>query len=298
MPAPPRAPTFPAFIDDIKEIDDTDFVDASHKDSPPPPTQPQTSSPIAQMADPATPTAAAAAAAVPVVPLPVAQSKSRLKAVLLWRDPKVSALVFAACLLFFYLTLVRGMSVLSVIGALSGAYLVVGLLVVNVNKHTGGKLDAYVTRPPAGTPLLRRDVIYRGVDTVIEEVNEVGEEIRDILYCEKAGLALGCAFVALVVYVAGMYFSLLYVMLVETIALFTLPLAYEKNKKTVDDAVARASDAAAKHIETGKKVATDRAVRLRAVAAERSAPLLDKAPPVAKNLAEKFGLTPIKTKEH
>ncbi|CDF41185.1 unnamed protein product [Chondrus crispus] len=248
------------------------------------------------MTDPATPSAAATTPEVPVVPLPVAQSKSRLKAIVLWRDPKISAIVLAACMLFFYLTLVRGLSVLSVIGAFSGAYLILGIIIVNVNKRTGGKLNSYITRPATGTPLLRRETIYRGVDTVIEECNEVGEEIRDVLYCDKPPLTLGCAFVAFLVYIAGNYFSLLSVLLVGTIALFTLPLAYEKNKKTVDDAVARASDAAAKHIETGRKVATDRAVKLRDVAAAKSAPLLEKAPPVAKNLAEKFGLTPVKSK--
>lgn len=246
---------------------------------------------------PATPAPATPATDVPVVPLPVAQSKSRVRAILLWRDPKISAVVFAAFLLFFYLTLVRGLSVLSVIGALSAAYLILGLVIVNVNKHTGGKLDSYLTRPPAGTPLFRRETIYRFVDTLIEEGNEIAEEIRDVLYCDKLPITLGCAFLAFVVFVAGKYFSLLSVLLVETILAFTLPLLYEKNKKQVDDAVAKASDAACRHIETGKKAAADRAIQLRDVAAAKSAPLLEKAPPVAKNLAERFGLTPVKIKE-
>lgn len=297
---PPRAPTFPAFIDQVKEIDDSDFVPNAAPTIPSTLPSESIPSPVVTMGDTSnaiganSSTSTSAADAVPVVPLPVAQRKSRVRAVLLWRDPKVTGAIVAVDMVFFYLTLVRGSSILSVIGGLFFAYLALGLIVVNANKRMGGKLDKYVARPPASTPLFRRESAIRIADTVVEEGNEVAEEIRDIVYCDKPSITLAWMAFAFVVYILGKYFSLLSVFLVLTIAAFTVPLAYEKNKKTVDDALATASDTASRHLETGRRIATERAEQMREVAAERSAPLLEKAPPVARNFAEKMGLTPKK----
>lgn len=280
MSAPPRAPTFPAFVDELKDIDDKVLDENKNLSKSRP-------APIVDMTDVPT----TGSAGVPVVPLPVSQSRSRVRAVLLWRDPKLSALVFGVCMLFFYLTLVKGLSVLSVIGALSGLYLFIGAIVVRVNAYTGGKLDKYVARPAPGTPLLRRDVMYRAVDTIVEEANDIGEEIRDVLYCEKVGVTALSLVVSVALYYLGKYCSVLVVLLVTTLASFTLPLLYEKNKKQVDDAVAKATDIASKKMEMGRKVVEEKAIKARDVVAAKSAPLLDKAPPAAKNLAEKIGLS-------
>lgn len=280
MPAPPRAPTFPAFVDEVKDIDDP----VLHENKDLSKSQP---SPLVDMTD----LPSSSPAQVPVVPLPVAQGRSRVRAVLLWRDPKVSALVLGVCVLFFYLTLVKGLTVLSVIGALCASYLLVGSVVVRVNRYAGRRLDRYLTRPAMGTPLLRRDVMYRAVDTVVEEVNDVGEEIRDVLYCEKPGVTAVSLLLSLALYYLGKYCSVLVVLLVATLAAFTLPLLYEKNKKQVDDAVAKATDIASKKMEMGRKVVEERAIKARDVVAAKSAPLLEKAPPAAKNLAEKMGLS-------
>lgn len=285
MPVPPpRAPTLPSFADSIQEIDDSEFVDNANNPTP-------------SDMQPVTPLGARGvdgASGVPVAPLPVAQRKSRLVAVLLWRDPKLSGVVFGANMLFFYLTLVRGSSVLSVIGALFAVYIALRFVSVHVNARIGGKLDKYIARPPVGTLLFRREPLIRAVDTIVEEGNEISDELRDMIYCDKMAVAGGWMFVALSVYFIGMHFSLLAVFFVCTLALFSLPLAYEKNKKQVDDALAKVTDAASKQIETGRKAAVDRAVMMRDTAAERSGPYLEKAPPAARNFAEKLGLTPKK----
>lgn len=286
MSAPPRAPTFPAFVDEVKDIDDMVLDENKNLSKSRP-------APIVDMTDMPT----TGSAGVPVVPLPVSQSRSRIKAILLWRDPKLSALVFGVCILFFYLTLVRALSVLSVIGALSALYFIIGSIVVQVNAYTKGRLDKYVMRPARGTPLLRRDVLYRGVDTIVEEANDVGDEIRDVLYCEKASVIAVSLVLSAALYFLGKHCSVLVVLLVATLALFTLPLLYEKNKKQVDDAVAKATDIASKKMEMGRKVVEEKAIKARDVVAAKSAPLLEKAPPAAKNLAEKIGLS-TKTKSN
>lgn len=279
MPAPPpRAPTFPAFVDEVKDLD---IAPVSSTIKQVVDTEP---SPVVNMKE------MSSDQTVPVVPLPVMASRSRVKAILLWKDVKLTGLVFAVCVLFFYLTLGRGLSVLSVVGALWAGYLALGSIVVRANSYLGGKLDRYVKRPERGVPFLRRDVLYRGVDTVVEEVNEVGEEIRDVLYCENLGLTVGGIMSGFAVYVIGMYCSMLVVFLVLTLGLFTLPVLYEKNKKEVDDAVAKVSDVAVKKIEVGRKAMGEQVAKAREVAVEKSAPLWDKAPPAARNLAQKIGL--------
>lgn len=293
---PPRAPTFPAFVDQVPEVDDTEFIKSQVKPAV------ESPSPLINMTDPSdavpttTPTTSSASDAVPVVPLPVAQSKSKIRAILLWRDPKISGIFFGADMLFFYLTLVRKLSVLSVIGFLFGLYLVIGLILVNINKYVGGKLDKYIARPPPGTPLFKRESFNRITDTIVEEGNEIASELRDIIYCDKTTVTLGWTFAAVMIYYIGMFVSLVTVFFIGTLLLFSVPLIYEKNKKQVDDAVAKASDAASRHIETGRKAAVERASQLRETAAQKSAPYLEKAPPAARNLAEKIGLTPQKRK--
>ncbi|PXF48474.1 Reticulon-1 [Gracilariopsis chorda] len=287
---PPRAPTFPSFID---QQPDSSLKTASLYAEPSAHVNMDQSTAIPH-AGLSTPTASSTSASIPAVPLPVAQSKSRIRAILLWRDPKVTAIIFGADMLFFYLTLVRGFSVLSVCGLLFGLYLALRLAAFHVNKHMGGKFDSYLARPSASTPLFRRESMMRVVDTIVEEGNEISEQLRDIIYCDKMGITAAWMFVALMIYVAGNWFSLVSVFFLASLAVFSLPLAYEKNKKQVDDAFAKASDTASRHLESGRRAAAEQAVKLRDAAVQKSTPYLEKAPPVARNLAEKMGLTPKK----
>lgn len=266
MPAPPRAPTFPAFVDDPQAVDAA--VDP------------------AKMPD----------STVPVVPFPLAPSKSRIRPILLWRDPKLSAAVLASFLVFFYLTLIRDNAVLSVLGLFAALYFTARFLAAKVNARLSGKFDQYLKRPPANTPLFRKATVYRLADLLLEEGNEVGEEIRDLLYCESPSLTAAALVVSFAIYHIGRYFSLLSVLLVIVIVLFTVPVAYQKNKKQVDDGLAKASETASQHVETARQAVSRGAVQAGDFARQKSAPLLEKAPPAARDFAERIGLTPKKAK--
>lgn len=193
-------------------------------------------------------------------------------------------------MLFFYLTLFKKLSILSVLGALLAMYLSTGLVIVNVNNMTGNKLDPYIARPSVSTPIFKKEVVNHWAETVMEEGNEIGNDVRDVLYCDKTNLTLTWIFLGLVAYIAGRYFSLLPVFFVLTLLAFSLPLAYEKNKTEVDNAVAKATECASKHLETGRKIAGERAGQLREIAAEK----LDKAPPAIRSTAARVGLAPAK----
>lgn len=297
---PPRAPTFPKFID--QEIDDLDFatpprtMDAADRFAPeniPTPDTPdmqEVSASISQSIASSTTrtasamsdsTSSAAAAAVPVVPLPTAHRKSVIGNILLWRQPKVTAVYFGGAMTFFFLTLIRGQEPLSVSGILFAVYQVTGIIVVKVNRQfLKGKLDKYINRPPEGTPLFRQDVANRWASIIVEEGNDIQHTLRDVMYCDKPPVVAACALVGLIIYALGSKFSFLGLFFVGTLMLFSLPLVYDRNKKHIDDTVAKAADSINRQIVMGQKIASDKA-----------AELLENAPPAARDMASRVGLS-------
>lgn len=227
---------------------------------------------------------------VPVVPLRVAQSRSRIKNVLMWRNPKLSGMILAACMLFFYLTLFRRQSIVAVLGGLMTLYLIVGLMVVNVNNMVGNQLDKYIKRPAAEKPIFKKELVNYWAETLMDEGNEIGDVLRNVLYCDDTKLTVGWIFLSLAVYIIGKYFSMLPVFFVLTLAAFSLPFLYERNKKEVDGVIAKASAEASKHIETGRKLGVEKALKVKELAANK----LEKAPPGVKNITKRLGLTPLK----
>lgn len=182
---------------------------------------------------------------------------------------------------FFFLTLIRGQEPVSVCGMLFAVYQVLGVIVVKVNRQLlHGKLDHYINRPPEGTPLLKQDVANRWVSVIIEEGNDIQDTLRDIMYCDKPVVAAGCAVVGVMIYVLGSYFSFLMLFFVGTVLLFSLPLAYDRNKKHIDDTVAKAADSINRQIVLGQKMASDKAAKL-----------LENAPPAARDMASRVGFS-------
>lgn len=279
----PRAPTFPSdpalMNDAITQVDDDDVTSTTPSETFHTPAAPAGYSRLTSTSTPARPTPS---------------SKSKLRAILTWKDPKISGGVLLICAIFYYFTLWRGISVLSVCGAGFAMYLALGLVVVNANKLVfGGALDKYIKRPVSATPMFSTASAYAFADIFVEEGNELAQDVRDVIYCDNTPLSVAYSVLALVMYFAGKFFSLLSVAAFCTVLAFTVPLFYEKNKKEVDDAVSKASDLASKHLESGRKVAVERSYQLKDIAAERSAPYLEKAP-VVKNFANKVGFTPTK----
>lgn len=281
----PRAPTFPA-APDMGEA-----VTAIDDPLPTPTASASSAVPSAYSTPAAAPRGASTATSAPGG---AAASRSKFRALMTWKEPRVTGAVLAVIMLFYYLTLWKGYSILSVWGAGVAMFLTACLVAVTANKSVlGGSLDRFVKRPATSTPMFSTANAYKFADVFVEEGNEFAEDMRDVIYCENPGVTIAYIVLALVVYFLGKFFSLLPLFFAFTLAAFTLPIAYEKNKKQVDDAVAQASSVAGKHLESGRKVALDRSLKLKDLAAERSAPYLEKAPAM-KNLANKVGFTPSK----
>lgn len=275
--APPRAPTFPSFVPEVPEVDDSDFLDNDDNMLNPQSTAPSSIHGTATSGS----APSSGSGSVPVVPLPVSKRSSVIASVLLWRDPKLSGLIFGTAMFFFYLTLVRDNSVLSILGLLFALYQLAIVSLRFAKQKFTLNLRFISERPSDDTPLFRQDSAIRWANLLVEEGNQVQHVLRDIIYCDVPQSTTACILVGMNVYFIGQFVSFLAVLFVLTLILFTVPLAYEKNKKQVDDTMARAADALSTKITSFKRVAED-----------KTTTLLDKAPPAVRQLAKRAGMNP------
>lgn len=276
-PPPPRAPTFPRFVDQVETVDTSDLVEHEDREGVNNSSKPSITAPSLPT-DPMN--VDSSSMGVPVEHLPIIQRKSVVRKILLWHEPKQTVFYFGLAMSFFYLTIVRGESVISVLGLLSVIYQFIGAIVVQANRHFGGKLDRYIGRPPEGTPLFRHDVAIRWASKLVDEGNEDQDFLRDVMYCDKILVGLCHMLLGGCMYFLGKYFSALHLLFVFTLALFSLPVAYERNKKGLDESLASASDKMKKHLKSGQRMMN-----------EKTSVILERAPQTVRGFASRIGVT-------
>eukprot|EP00172_Hildenbrandia_rubra_P000784 Plantae.Rhodophyta-Hildenbrandia_rubra.ctg1442.p1 GENE.Plantae.Rhodophyta-Hildenbrandia_rubra.ctg1442~~Plantae.Rhodophyta-Hildenbrandia_rubra.ctg1442.p1 ORF type:complete len:290 (-),score=63.30 Plantae.Rhodophyta-Hildenbrandia_rubra.ctg1442:422-1291(-) len=272
--APPQAPKYPSLTDDVvKEVDDSEYTSATSNLTP---AKDNKSSTI--MTDSSTYTTPVRnSTGVPKVHLPVSSGKSRLRKLLMWEDRKFSAVMFTLAMLFFYLTLWKGLSILSVSGALFGLYLLSGTIIVYVNQALNGPFDKFVKKPPRGEPFFRKEVVEKWTSTFMDMGNELADDIRDVLYCENPKVSSKWMGISFGVYVLGIWFSPLVLLFLATIFAFSLPLLYHRNKKQVDDAAAKALEVSRAKAAQAYELSARKAVQAKKAVSQTATPYLKKA---------------------
>jgi Reticulon len=123
----------------------------------------------------------------------------------------------------------RKIVILSLAGTSLAADLSIGLLVVNLNGMAGGKLDHFIARPALSPPVFTTERAYALADILVAEGKEFMDDALDVLYCDNTPLSVTWIVVGLAIYLLGK-FSILPILMVVTVAAFTLPIGYEKNK--------------------------------------------------------------------
>lgn len=278
--APPQPPRYPSLPDDVvQEVDDSEYTSGTSNYQSG--SRGGMNSSTMMTDDSSSYKSPNTKYGVPKVPLPVSSGKSRLRSLLMWEDRKLSGAVFTFCMLFFYMTLWKGLSILSVIGSLMFVYLCAGLLITQLNSAFHGPIDKYIKKPPRGEMFFRRDVVEKWADTIMDIGNAYADDLRDVIYCDDPRLTLKWISISIGIYLLGMIFSPMWLLFLGTICAFSLPLAYERNKKQVDQTVQRA-----------KEVSTQKAREIKEVTQQKAAPYLEKAHPMVKQTAEKMGITP------
>lgn len=250
-------------------MDDSDFIDNDLPTAAAPTAAGAASSSSA-------PSATTTSTSVPVVPLPTAGRQGRLRSLLLWRDPRTTGLSLLPAVVFFYLTLVRGLPTLSVFGMFMALHAVLRYIVSYLPRAPHPMFE----RPARTTPVISRKDLEHYTTLIADEVNEAQDVIRAVQMCDQPIVAVVVVSIGLILYGVGQVASGAAVLLVFTVAAYSLPLAYERNRKAVDDAVHAASAAIAKHVETGRRVAVEQSERV-----------LQRAPPAARKLAGRVGLS-------
>lgn len=304
MNPPKRAPTFPVLPAHIQEVEEepiSDYKSSSRVSDlqkryvkPDAAARNPSADPIRSRAmDDRTNSSTSGSSNVPVVPLRVAKGRSRMKEILLWRDPKTTGMIFAAGMVFFYFTLYRGQSMLAVVGGLMTMYLIIGAIVVNVNKVAGGQLDKYIKRPAVVEPVFKKEAVNWWAETIMDEGNDMVGYFRDLMYCDHPKLTGIWIGISLVLYIVGKYFSLIPILFVMFLLAFSLPLVYEKNQKDLDAKLAKIADIAEKHFEKTREMSMQQANKMRDLAAKK----METGPQAIRGYADKIRATPVKPKK-
>lgn len=162
--------------------------------------------------------------------------KSRLRAIVLWHNPVRSGTWFTAGLALFYLTTVRGLSVLSVASLLAAVGLVGRLAVASARRAlSDAATSAAVGAPPE--PFFRPDVVAAWATAAADTGNEVAEDLAPVLSgADPAATGRAVAGLALT-YALGRLVADGVLAAAAWIAAFTLPSVYAWKRAEIDRAV-------------------------------------------------------------
>lgn len=164
--------------------------------------------------------------------------KASASDVIMWRDPKVSGVVFAASLAGWYLLCTGSSNLLT-----TGTRLIdVGLLAGAV--HHFGYLNAF-----SESRLLSLE------DAISDGARQVIRKMFPVLTWENPALSLACLVICFVISIVASYMSYSHGALFFLIAMFSVPLAYEKNKGMIDEHLAKANEQIGKVVKGGKGTA-------------------------------------------
>ncbi|KAK1869104.1 hypothetical protein I4F81_011586 [Pyropia yezoensis] len=218
--------------------------------------------------------------------------KSRLRAIVLWHNPLRSGTWFAAGLALFYLTTVRGLSVLSVASLLAAAGLVARLAVASARRALGDASApaAAAPRPPAD-PFFRPDVVSAWAAAAADTGNEVADDLAPVLSGTDPA-ATGRAVAALAAtYALGTVVGDGVLAAAGWIAAFTLPSVYVWKRAEIDRAVEGLAAGVRGGVARGVDGVGGHVATARAALAEGGGKLLD-GQPALRGFAASVGLAP------
>ncbi|KAF8939387.1 Reticulon-domain-containing protein [Dissophora ornata] len=191
---------------------------------------------------------------------PYAYMTPRLKSLVLWENPKVSAGVLASSLALVLSC--RWVSLLNVACALfvfgiAGAFVYVnGLLVFNrvTGKSAPRPLEKYYSRS-AEFVHLDANRLHSHVDYVTDGLNVVLTELAKVVLIEENKRSLKFVGIFYAIWTLRSWFSTTSLLSMILISLFAAPRLYLDNQTLVDAHLAKANDLVQAHVGKGREVA-------------------------------------------
>ncbi|KAG0295434.1 Reticulon-4 [Dissophora globulifera] len=186
----------------------------------------------------------------------------RMRSILLWEKPAVSAAHLGAsltvvllCRWVSLLNLVCGLAVLGI----SGAFVYVnGLLVFNriTNKSAVRPLEKYYARS-AEFVHVEADTLHRRVDYVTDGLNVVLTELAKVVLIEDNKRSLKFIGIFYAIWTLRSWFATTTLLSMILVSLFAAPRIYLDNQAVIDAQVAKTNDLVQAHVGKGRQMAQE-----------------------------------------
>jgi hypothetical protein len=167
----------------------------------------------------------------------------QLQEILLWRNMYRSGLAFALGNLFFYLTTLGEMSVVTVFSmivfwlVLLGACLVLLSRAIAYITSASPAVNASETATPPGRRLITREAAGRLADSLVNTVNGLEDLLRNAVHCRDPQLTFKVLVVSYLVGKLGPFFLNMYMGWILFLSIMTFPKVYEWKQREIDDLV-------------------------------------------------------------
>ncbi|KAG0366738.1 Reticulon-domain-containing protein [Gamsiella multidivaricata] len=186
----------------------------------------------------------------------------KLRSVLLWERPVISAAHLAGSLTLVFLC--RWVSLLNLVSGLfvlgiSGSFIYVnGLLAFNrvTNKSGGRPLEKYYSRS-AEFVHVDTDTLHRRVDYVTDGLNVVLTELAKVVLIENNKRSLKYIGIFYAVWTLRTWFATTTLLAMILVSLFAVPRLYIDNQTLIDAQVAKANGLVQEHVEKGRQMAQE-----------------------------------------
>mmetsp|Transcript_67959 Transcript_67959/g.167867 ORF Transcript_67959/g.167867 Transcript_67959/m.167867 type:complete len:209 (-) Transcript_67959:706-1332(-) len=151
--------------------------------------------------------------------------------ILFWKDVKVSGAVFGAGMVWFYMTMWGGYTVMSALSLLLILHLIVSLV----------KNLAMRSQQPEAPPQIDAEAAKKGVETAIVQLNSFLQWYWTLLGASNLMAALQVVGVLLCTWTIGSWFQFYTLLFLAFLVSFSVPVAYHANKKLCDEKIAMIS---------------------------------------------------------
>jgi len=162
----------------------------------------------------------------------------QVSAILHWRDPIQSALLFAIGNFFFFLITVGEYSILTL-----SCYLALALIIVCLSYAGGTQLRAQMKKEPAENPfavklnnpwVVSRSSLEPHVDAVVGVINDFADLAREVLYIKDYAQTAKVAVFVWLLSIVGKLFSGTMLLYMSFLTLFIWPRIYQEKQTDID----------------------------------------------------------------
>mmetsp|Transcript_3345 Transcript_3345/g.10195 ORF Transcript_3345/g.10195 Transcript_3345/m.10195 type:complete len:272 (-) Transcript_3345:71-886(-) len=218
--------------------------------------------------------------------------ETQVERVIYWRDPVFTGAIFGVVNILCFLILYKKFTFLTVFSYCLLVFIAGCFLYINGAKMLIGYMGKNaVPQPTFGVQPFSGEAIHAKVDQTVTALNKLIDQGRDIALCKSNVKTLKAMAAIFVTYKLGQFIPDLILFYLIFLVVFTVPLAYERNKEQIDKAAADAQTRLVKEKDNFVKIANEKTCVIREQASkklsETATPLYKKMQPQIDNLRQR-----------